>query len=57
MQLHHRDDDHQQLLFLNQLGMKALACSFEEFVLQYSSGMIQPVAEVQSLSEWTPGPE
>lgn len=53
MQLHHRDDDHQQLLFLNQLGMKALACSFEEFVLQYSSGMIQPVAEVQSLSEWT----
>ena len=52
MHLQQRVDEYQQLLFLNQQGMKALACSFEEFALFYSSGEIQPVAELQPLSEW-----
>lgn len=52
MHLQQRVDEYQQLLFLNQQGMKALACSFEEFALLYSSGEIQPVAELLPLSEW-----
>lgn len=52
MHLQQRVDEYQQLLFLNQQGMKALACGFEEFALFYSSGEIQPVAELQPLSEW-----
>lgn len=38
-----KDDDSQQLLFVNQLGIKVLDASFEEFAYQLASGGAQPL--------------
>ncbi len=48
MQLCHRDDEYRQLIFVNQLGVKALRCSFEDFAYLYASG------EISSVGEWIP---
>lgn len=48
-----RVDEYQQLLFVNQLGMKALTCSYEEFAFQYSSGHVAAVTELLAIYDWS----
>lgn len=38
-----RQDEYRQLLFVNQAGIKALTCSFEEFAWKLSSGEFRPL--------------
>ena len=46
-------DDYQQLLFVNQLGMKQVGASFEEFAWQFSSAQISAVVAAVPLIEWS----
>ncbi|MEE4252140.1 MAG: DUF1631 family protein, partial [Alcanivoracaceae bacterium] len=46
-------DDYQQLLFVNQLGMKQVSASFEEFAWQFSSAQISSVVAAVPLIEWS----
>lgn len=46
-------DDYQQLLFVNQLGMKQVSASFEEFAWQFSSAHISAVVAAIPLIEWS----
>jgi hypothetical protein len=52
IRLVHRNDEYQQLLFTDQIGIKTLSCSFEDFAYQYSSGMITLSADVVPFFEW-----
>ncbi len=45
-------DEYQQLLFVNQLGMKQASASFEEFAWQFSSAQISALVAPVSLREW-----
>jgi len=46
-------DEYQQLLFVNQLGMKLVSASFEEFAWQFSSAHISSVVLPVPLLEWS----
>ena len=46
-------DDYQQLLFVNQLGIKQVGASFEEFAWQFSSAQISAVVAAVPLIEWS----
>lgn len=52
IRLAQRNDEYQQLLFTDQIGIKALSCSFDDFAYQYSSGMIALTADVVPFFEW-----
>lgn len=45
-------DEYQQLLFVNQLGMKQASASFEEFAWQFSSAQISALVTPVPLREW-----
>ncbi len=45
-------DEYQQLLFVNQLGMKQASASFEEFAWQFSSAQISTLVGPVPLREW-----
>ena len=45
-------DEYQQLLFVNQLGMKQASASFEEFAWQFSSAQISALVAPVPLREW-----
>ena len=45
-------DEFQQLLFVNQLGIKQFSASFEEFAWQFSSARISTVVAALPLAEW-----
>lgn len=47
-----RSEEYQQLLFVDQIGIKALSCSFEDFAYQYSSGLIALSPDEVPFSEW-----
>lgn len=46
-------DEYQQVLFGNQLGMKLITASFEEFAWQFSSAHISSVVKAVPLLEWS----
>ncbi|MDF1630053.1 MAG: DUF1631 family protein [Alcanivoracaceae bacterium] len=46
-------DEYQQLLFVNQLGMKQVSASFEEFAWQFSSAQISSVVAAVPLLDWS----
>ncbi|PKM23223.1 MAG: hypothetical protein CVV10_00275 [Gammaproteobacteria bacterium HGW-Gammaproteobacteria-14] len=45
-------DEYQQLLFVNQLGMKLVSSSFEEFAWQFSSARISTVVAPVVMLDW-----
>lgn len=45
-------DEYQQLLFVNQLGMKQASASFEEFAWQFSSAQISALVLPVPLRDW-----
>lgn len=45
-------DEFQQLLFVNQLGIKQFSASFEEFAWQFSSARISTVLAALPLADW-----
>lgn len=53
LQLFLKLDDYQQLLFVNQLGIKQVGASFEEFAWQFSSAQISAVVAAVPLIEWS----
>jgi hypothetical protein len=46
-------DQYQQLLFVNQLGMKQVSASFEAFAWQFSSAQISALVAPVPLREWS----
>jgi hypothetical protein len=46
-------DEYQQLLFVNQLGIRQVSASFEEFAWQFSSAKISAVVKPVPLIEWS----